>query len=81
MNRLQQCINALNPKLRETLRGSVEFKELFHTALQHNSRILKILIKTESSLASKICLLNRFKQVSKSSINILTQQIHVKAQC
>lgn len=35
MNRLQQCINALDPKLRETLRGSVEFKELFHTALQH----------------------------------------------
>lgn len=37
MNRLRQCINALDLKQKARIRGSVEFKELFHIALQHRA--------------------------------------------
>ncbi|OOV79449.1 relaxase/mobilization nuclease domain-containing protein [Acinetobacter sp. ANC 5600] len=38
LNRLRQCINALDPKQKARIRGTVEFKELFRLALEHKSR-------------------------------------------
>ena len=37
MNRLRQCIDALDLKQKARISGSVEFKELFHQALEHKS--------------------------------------------
>lgn len=38
LTRLQQCIKALDSNQKETLRGTSEFKELFHIALQHRTQ-------------------------------------------
>jgi hypothetical protein len=58
--RLQQCIKVLDPNQKGTLRGSSEFKDLFHIALQHRAQDIKDVNK-ERALPS-------FERLSQNNI-------------